>query len=138
MVVYCEEAIKDDKSVTGNSKFDELQDKLMYFRDGRDDLTDKIDFIICLGGDGTLLYASSLFQQSVPPVMGKSTLFHLTKIMFQLLSLVWFSCACIKVVRILIIICIAFNFSVSFGFIGLLNPFPFWQFWRESYKCSRR
>ena len=27
-----------------------------------DDLTDKIDFIICLGGDGTLLYASSLFQ----------------------------------------------------------------------------
>lgn len=32
MVVYCEEAVKDDKSVTGNSKFDELQDKLMYFR----------------------------------------------------------------------------------------------------------
>ena len=27
-----------------------------------DDLTDKIDLIICLGGDGTLLYASSLFQ----------------------------------------------------------------------------
>ena len=25
-------------------------------------LTDKIDFIVCLGGDGTLLYASSLFQ----------------------------------------------------------------------------
>ena len=29
---------------------------------GEDDLTDKIDLIICLGGDGTLLYASSLFQ----------------------------------------------------------------------------
>ena len=34
----------------------------MTFRDGKDDLTDKIDFIICLGGDGTLLYASLLFQ----------------------------------------------------------------------------
>ena len=29
---------------------------------GIDDLEDKVDFIICLGGDGTLLYASSLFQ----------------------------------------------------------------------------
>jgi hypothetical protein len=27
-----------------------------------DDLTGKIDMIICLGGDGTLLYASSFFQ----------------------------------------------------------------------------
>merc|ERR1719334_1583522 len=30
-------------------------------------------FVVCLGGDGTLLYASSLFQQSVPPIMA----FHL-------------------------------------------------------------
>ena len=29
---------------------------------GVDDLTGKIDMIICLGGDGTLLYASSFFQ----------------------------------------------------------------------------
>lgn len=35
----------------------------------RDNLTDRIDFIACLGGDGTLMYASSLFQQSVPPLM---------------------------------------------------------------------
>lgn len=27
-----------------------------------DDISNQIDFIICLGGDGTLLYASSLFQ----------------------------------------------------------------------------
>lgn len=47
-------------------------------RDGRDDLTDRIDFIICLGGDGTLLYASLLFQQSVPPVMA----FHLGSLGF--------------------------------------------------------
>lgn len=29
-----------------------------------DDISDCVDFIICLGGDGTLLYASSLFQAS--------------------------------------------------------------------------
>merc|ERR550539_1926395 len=39
---------------------------------------DKIDFIVCLGGDGTLLYASSLFQQSVPPVMA----FHMGSLGF--------------------------------------------------------
>lgn len=39
---------------------------------------DKIDFIVCLGGDGTLLYASLLFQQSVPPVMA----FHLGSLGF--------------------------------------------------------
>ena len=46
--------------------------------EGKDDLTDKIDFIVCLGGDGTLLYASSLFQQSVPPVMA----FHMGSLGF--------------------------------------------------------
>lgn len=29
---------------------------------GKDNLTDRVDLIICLGGDGTLLYASTLFQ----------------------------------------------------------------------------
>lgn len=47
-------------------------------RDGKDDLTDRIDFIVCLGGDGTLLYASLLFQKSVPPVMA----FHLGSLGF--------------------------------------------------------
>lgn len=51
---------------------------VMNNRDGRDDLTDRIDFIVCLGGDGTLLYASLLFQQSVPPVMA----FHLGSLGF--------------------------------------------------------
>ena len=52
--------------------------KYMFYLLGKDDLTDKIDFIVCLGGDGTLLYASSLFQQSVPPVMA----FHLGSLGF--------------------------------------------------------
>lgn len=62
MVVHVEAAILDDKVLTTNTDFLAIRDKVQVFREGRDDLTDKIDFIICLGGDGTLLYASSLFQ----------------------------------------------------------------------------
>ncbi|XP_065220111.1 NAD kinase-like isoform X2 [Planococcus citri] len=78
MVVFVEESIMDDVLLVENSEFLTIKDKLMYFKDGKDDLTDKIDFIICLGGDGTLLYASLLFQQSVPPIMA----FHLGSLGF--------------------------------------------------------
>lgn len=30
---------------------------------------DDIDLVVCLGGDGVILHASSLFQESVPPVL---------------------------------------------------------------------
>ncbi|XP_023030894.1 NAD kinase isoform X7 [Drosophila willistoni] len=90
MVVWVESAVLEDKLLRNDVKLDQesakfrqvhgdyagvrerflaLREKLVTFKDGRDDLTDRIDFIVCLGGDGTLLYASQLFQQSVPPVM---------------------------------------------------------------------
>ncbi|XP_021914467.1 NAD kinase-like isoform X3 [Zootermopsis nevadensis] len=78
MVVFVEQTVMDDTLLVNNPSFSVVKDKLMTFRDGKDDLTDKIDFIICLGGDGTLLYASLLFQQSVPPVMA----FHLGSLGF--------------------------------------------------------
>jgi len=79
MVVFVEAAIMDDPLLTKNPAFTpNIKEKLMTFTEGKDDLTDKVDFIICLGGDGTLLYASSLFQQSVPPVMA----FHLGSLGF--------------------------------------------------------
>lgn len=78
MVVFVESAVLEDPLLTNNPAFSQVSDKLMTFCDGKDDLTDKIDFIVCLGGDGTLLYASSLFQQSVPPVMA----FHLGSLGF--------------------------------------------------------
>ncbi len=78
MVVHVESAVLDDPLLTSNPGFPDIRDKMMTFREGKDDLTDKIDFIVCLGGDGTLLYASSLFQQSVPPVMA----FHLGSLGF--------------------------------------------------------
>lgn len=78
MVVFVEHQVLEDPLVLNHTSFPVLKDKLMSFREAQDDLTDKIDFIICLGGDGTLLYASSLFQQSVPPVMA----FHLGSLGF--------------------------------------------------------
>ena len=78
MVVFVEAAVLDDPLLTENPAFIHIKDKLMTFTEGKDDLTDKIDFIVCLGGDGTLLYASSLFQQSVPPVMA----FHMGSLGF--------------------------------------------------------
>ena len=68
----------DDHLLTQNPLFHEVQDKLMTFSESKDDLTDKIDFVVCLGGDGTLRDASSLFQQSVPPIMA----FHLGSLGF--------------------------------------------------------
>lgn len=78
MVVFVESAVMEDHNLDQSSSFLAIKDKLMAFKEGKDDLTDKIDFIICLGGDGTLLYASHLFQQSVPPVMA----FHLGSLGF--------------------------------------------------------
>ncbi|XP_077284129.1 NAD kinase-like isoform X4 [Arctopsyche grandis] len=78
MVVFVEATVMEDPQLQPYSNFNVVKDRLMTFRDGKDDLTDKIDFIICLGGDGTLLYASLLFQQSVPPVMA----FHLGSLGF--------------------------------------------------------
>ncbi|CAG2165483.1 unnamed protein product [Oppiella nova] len=78
MSVYVESAVMDDPQLKTNQLFQPFKDKLCTFREGMDDLTDKVDFIICLGGDGTLLYASSLFQQSVPPVMA----FHMGSLGF--------------------------------------------------------
>jgi NAD+ kinase len=64
MVVFVENSVMDEQLLLANSSFQSVKDKLMTFQDSKDDLTDKIDFIVCLGGDGTLLYASLLFQVS--------------------------------------------------------------------------
>jgi NAD+ kinase len=64
MTVYAESAVMEDPQLKNNPLFYPLKEKLSTFKEGVDDLTDKVDLIICLGGDGTLLYASSLFQVS--------------------------------------------------------------------------
>ena len=32
-------------------------------------LHERVDFIVCLGGDGVILHASNLFRDAVPPVV---------------------------------------------------------------------
>lgn len=77
MVVFAEETAVDDPVVLQDEKFSAVRSKLYIFKEG-DQLDDKIDFIVCMGGDGTLLHASSLFQVSCPPVMA----FHLGSLGF--------------------------------------------------------
>ncbi|XP_061592657.1 NAD kinase isoform X3 [Cololabis saira] len=78
MIVYVEKKVLDDPAISGDENFGAITKKFCTFREDFDDISNRVDFIICLGGDGTLLYASSLFQESVPPVMA----FHLGSLGF--------------------------------------------------------
>ncbi|XP_057712839.1 NAD kinase b isoform X1 [Corythoichthys intestinalis] len=78
MMVYVERRVADDGTLSKDENFGSIRNQLCTFREGYDDISNCIDLIICLGGDGTLLYASSLFQGSVPPVMA----FHLGSLGF--------------------------------------------------------
>lgn len=78
MIVYVEKKVLEDPAIINDENFGPVKKKFCTFREDFDDISNQIDFIICLGGDGTLLYASSLFQDSVPPVMA----FHLGSLGF--------------------------------------------------------
>lgn len=75
-VVYVENTLKDNATFDANdllSKDPSRQDRLKYWTTelcGTNPHT--FDFAITLGGDGTLLYASWLFQNVVPPVLSFS------------------------------------------------------------------
>lgn len=77
MIIYAEESAVGDPLVLRDESFTCVKSKMCIFKEG-DQLDDKIDFVICMGGDGTLLHASSLFQSSCPPVMA----FHLGSLGF--------------------------------------------------------
>lgn len=100
MIVFVEHSVMEDTMLTSNSGFMEIREKLKSFQDGKDDLTDKIDFIICLGGDGTLLYASLLFQVC-----------KITILLCNVLRL----CLCLE-------ICTT-SYGVPFGFTWIFNTF---------------
>uniref|UniRef100_A0A8C5E3K5 NAD(+) kinase n=1 Tax=Gouania willdenowi TaxID=441366 RepID=A0A8C5E3K5_GOUWI len=78
LIVYVEKKVLDDPAISDDENFTVVSKKFCTFREDLDDISNRVDFIICLGGDGTLLYASSLFQESVPPVMA----FHLGSLGF--------------------------------------------------------
>ncbi|KAM9686992.1 NAD kinase isoform 1-T3 [Trichechus inunguis] len=62
MIVYVEKKVLEDPAIVSDENFGPVKKKFCTFREDYDDISNQIDFIICLGGDGTLLYASSLFQ----------------------------------------------------------------------------
>uniref|UniRef100_A0A2K5YYG9 NAD(+) kinase n=1 Tax=Mandrillus leucophaeus TaxID=9568 RepID=A0A2K5YYG9_MANLE len=62
MIVYVEKKVLEDPAIASDESFGAVKKKFCTFREDYDDISNQIDFIICLGGDGTLLYASSLFQ----------------------------------------------------------------------------
>uniref|UniRef100_UPI00358E8699 NAD kinase isoform X1 n=1 Tax=Myxine glutinosa TaxID=7769 RepID=UPI00358E8699 len=78
MIVLIEKSVLEDPLLENIESYSSIRKKLCTFREGYDDISNQIDLIICLGGDGTLLYASTLFQDSVPPVMA----FHLGSLGF--------------------------------------------------------
>nr|XP_002131025.1 NAD kinase-like [Ciona intestinalis] len=64
MIVFVESKLLDDTNLKGMQDFFPVYKKLKTNYS-----TNDIDMVICLGGDGTLLYAASLFQSSMPPVI---------------------------------------------------------------------
>ncbi|MBN3282744.1 NADK kinase, partial [Polyodon spathula] len=69
MIVYVERKVLEDPEIENDESFGAVIKKFCTFREDYDDISDRVDFIICLGGDGTLLYASSLFQVRYPRVI---------------------------------------------------------------------
>ncbi|XP_065176498.1 NAD kinase-like [Sycon ciliatum] len=63
---------------TGDDEFSLVSKDLKKLDFDSPSCIDDIDFIVCLGGDGTLLYLSSLFQEYVPPIIP----FHLGSLGF--------------------------------------------------------
>jgi len=87
--VYVEDTLKDNKKfdVEGIISKNEKVKKHLKFWDNHlaHEKPQLFDFVISLGGDGTVLYASWLFQRIVPPVMSFAlgSLGFLTKFDFE-------------------------------------------------------
>ena len=45
-----------------NEDAQKLKESIHLFKQNEENLDDKIDLVVCLGGDGTLLHVNTLFQ----------------------------------------------------------------------------
>ncbi|EDV24315.1 uncharacterized protein TRIADDRAFT_26765, partial [Trichoplax adhaerens] len=80
--VYIEESVKHQPGIVDDHHFRSTLQNLLTINIEIDDYKlELVDLVVCLGGDGTFLHASSLFQQNAPPVIAFSlgTLGFLTK-----------------------------------------------------------
>ena len=67
--VIVENAIIEEEGLASCPGYGEIKNSLNVFNEKDEKQIDNIDFICSLGGDGTLLYASSLFQKFMPPIL---------------------------------------------------------------------
>ncbi|XP_028394375.1 NAD kinase-like isoform X2 [Dendronephthya gigantea] len=68
LMLYAEQASLSEPSIANDKRVQDIRSNIFTWRQ-HEGLESSIDFIICLGGDGTLLYAASLFQRNCPPVV---------------------------------------------------------------------
>jgi NAD+ kinase len=60
--LYIEKHEFEHDDLQKNEEAQQLKDSIHLFTQNEEDLEDKIDLVVCLGGDGTLLHVSTLFQ----------------------------------------------------------------------------
>lgn len=84
--MYVEPSLFQEGTFADESTFStELKKKLRIFGGKNEDGSSfKMDFIVCLGGDGTLLYVNSLFQVKL---LFPTSQFLLIVLLFRALSL---------------------------------------------------
>lgn len=71
--IIVEPSIMEDPLITNDEGFADILEKFATWNDdNKQAILRQVDWILCLGGDGTLLYTSSLFKESVPPIMSIS------------------------------------------------------------------
>jgi len=74
LTVFVEESVVEE-NLGQDPSFEAIKDQINIFSSEH---ACKIDLLICMGGDGTLLHANSIFQHSVPPILS----FHLGSLGF--------------------------------------------------------
>ena len=60
--MYIEKHEFEHDDLQKNEDAQKLKDSIYLFTQNEENLEDKIDLVVCLGGDGTLLHVSTLFQ----------------------------------------------------------------------------
>jgi len=84
-----EPSVLIEMSVLKDESYQEVRETLVTWKNNdevsQENCLSAIDLIICVGGDGTLLYTSSLFQESIPPIVSfhMGSLGFLTPFQFQ-------------------------------------------------------
>lgn len=68
LILYVQQATLSEPSIESDKRVQDIRNKIFTWQEN-EYLETNIDFIISLGGDGTLLYAASLFQHNCPPVV---------------------------------------------------------------------